>query len=274
MDIQPSWPWLALLLLGAWHGINPGMGWLFAVALGLQEQKRRAVWRALLPLALGHGLAIAAAIVVGALVGLILPVRYLKWLVAVVLVGFGLYRLVRHRHPRWGGMRVGFRDLTVWSLLMASAHGAGLMVLPFVLGTTIPPVVGSNGLLAPVGHHKASTIVASAYASPPVGSDSPDAVCHPGAHGAVTSPGPSPSQGTEAGHAAHTGPLLSGLADGELVGLAASLLHTLGYLLVMGLVAVIVYEKLGLHLLRTMWFNLDLIWAAALILTGLLTPLI
>jgi hypothetical protein len=274
MDIQAPWPWLALLLLGSWHGINPGMGWLFAVALGLQEQKRRAVWRALLPLALGHGLAVAAAILVGVLAGLVLPVKYLKWLVAAALLGFGLYRLARHRHPRWGGMRVGMWDLTVWSLLMASAHGAGLMVLPFVVGTTISPGVASNNLLAPVGHHEAPTIVASAHAAPLVGSGSPEAVCHPGAHGAVASPGPSPSREAEAGHAAHTGPLLSGLTDGRLVGLAATLLHTLGYLLVMGLVAVIVYERLGLRLLRSMWFNLDLVWAAALILTGLLTPLI
>lgn len=274
MDIQAPWPWLALLLLGAWHGINPGMGWLFAVALGLQEQKRSAVWRALLPLAVGHGLAIAAAIVAGGLLGLVLPVRYLRWLVAVVLVGFGLYRLVRHRHPRWAGMRVGFRDLTVWSLLMASAHGAGLMVLPFVVGTTISPGVASNNLLAPVGHHEAPTIVASAHAAPLVGSGSPEAVCHLGAHGAVTSPGPSPFQGVQAGHAVHTGSLLSGLADGELVGLVATLLHTLGYLLVMGLVAVIVYERLGLRLLRSLWFNLDLIWAGALIFTGVLAPLL
>ncbi len=272
MDIQASWPWLALLLLGAWHGINPGMGWLFAVALGLQEQKRRAVWRALLPLALGHGLAIAAAILAGALLGLVLPVRYLRWLVAVVLVGFGLYRLVRHRHPRWGGMRVGFRDLTVWSLLMASAHGAGLMVLPFVVGITVSPVVEGNGLITPVGHYEAPTIVASAYAAAQAESNSPGPVCHLGAHGAVTSPGPRASQG--AGHAAHTGLLFSGLADGELGGLAATLLHTLGYLLVMGLVAVIVYERLGLRLLRSMWFNLDLIWAGALIFTGVLAPLL
>ncbi len=274
MEIQASWPWLALLLLGAWHGINPGMGWLFAVALGLQEQKRRAVWRALLPLALGHGLAIAVAILAGALLGLVLPVRYLRWLVAVMLVGFGLYRLVRHRHPRWGGMRVGFRDLTVWSLLMASAHGAGLMVLPFVVGTTISPVVGGNGLITPVGHRQPSTILASDHAAPPTGSDPLGVVCHPGAHSAVTSPGPRPSQGAEAGHAAHVAALLPGLSDGQLAGLAATLLHTLGYLLVMGLVAVVVYEKLGLRLLRSLWFNLDLIWAGALILTGLLTPLI
>jgi hypothetical protein len=250
------------------------MGWLFAVALGLQEQKGAAVWRALLPLALGHGLAIAAALLLAVLVGLLVPPLYLKWLVAVILLAFGAFRLISHRHPRFGGMRVGARDLTIWSFLMASAHGAGLMVLPFVVGARIPPVLGSNGLVAPMGHHEAPTIIASTHASPLEGSESPEAVCHPGAHGAVALPGPSPSQGAEAGHAAHARPLMSGLAGGELVGLAAALLHTLGYLLVMGLVAVIVYERLGLRLLRSMWFNLDLIWAAALILTGVLTPLL
>lgn len=110
------------------------MGWLFAVALGLQERTGAAVWRALLPLALGHGLAIAAALLVAVLVGLVIPPMYLKWLVVVILLGFGAYRLISHRHPRFGGMRVGARDLTIWSFLMASGHGAGLMLLPFVLG--------------------------------------------------------------------------------------------------------------------------------------------
>ena len=269
-----DWPWVAIVLLGVWHGINPGMGWLFAVALGLQEQKASAVWRALLPLALGHGLAILGALLLAVLVGLVLPPLYLKWMVAAILLMFGAYRLVSHRHPRFGGMLVGARDLTMWSFLMASAHGAGLMVLPFVVGASIPPMLRSNGPVAPMGHHEAPTIIASAHASPLEGSESPEAVCHPGAHGAVASPGPSPSREAEAGHAAHMGPLLSGLTDGRLVGLVATLLHTLGYLLVMGLVAVIVYERLGLRLLRSMWFNLDLIWAVALILTGLLTPLI
>ncbi len=129
-----SWPWAAIGLLGVWHGINPGMGWLFAVALGMQERNGWAVWRALLPLALGHGVAIAAVLLLAGLVGLVVPPLYLKWLVVVILLAFGAYRLATHRHPRFGGMRVGSRDLTIWSFLMAWAHGAGLMVLPFVLG--------------------------------------------------------------------------------------------------------------------------------------------
>jgi hypothetical protein len=270
MDIQASWPWLALLLLGAWHGINPGMGWLFAVALGLQEQKRRAVWRALLPLALGHGLAIAAAILVGGLLGLVLPVRYLKWLVAAVLVGFGLYRLVGHRHPRWGGMRVGFRDLTMWSLLMASAHGAGLMVLPFVMGVAAHSAGTGHEAMRLVAYHQGAHGAGSMTdLSPEAGHPTPH-----GAHEAAQRSGPNPLVGADTGHGVHAAALLSGLPDGQVAGLLAALLHTAGYLLVMGIVAVIVYEKLGLRLLRSMWFNLDLIWAGALILTGMLAPLL
>jgi len=125
--------WHAMAFLGAYHGINPGMGWLFAVALGLQHGHGRGVWRALPPIALGHAVAIAVVVAVAALAGLIVRLDVLKTAVATMLVLFGLYRLWRHRHPRYGGMQVGFCDLVVWSFLMASAHGAGFMVLPFVM---------------------------------------------------------------------------------------------------------------------------------------------
>jgi hypothetical protein len=140
------------------------MGWLFAVGLGLQEQQRRAVWRALLPLAAGHALAIGSAVAVGLAIGAVVPVAVLKWVVAVVLLAFGLYRVFRGRHLRWVGMRVGPRDLTLWSLLMASAHGAGLMVLPFVLGPMrperaighhhheVPGAVAAGGIFASAPH--------------------------------------------------------------------------------------------------------------------------
>jgi hypothetical protein len=212
-----------LLVLGAAHGINPGMGWLFAVALGLQEQERRAVWRALLPLALGHALAIAAVLALAAALGLVLPPRRLQWVVAAALFALGIFHLVRHRHFRWGGMRVGPRDLTIWSFLMASAHGAGLMALPFVLG-------------------------AASHAPAP-------------AHGA-------------AHHAGNVPMVLAGFADTQVLWLMASGVHTFGYLAVTGLVAVVVYEKVGLRLLRTAWVNLDVIWAGALVVSAILTPLL
>jgi hypothetical protein len=125
--------WTALLALGAFHGINPGMGWLFAVALGMQRRSVRGVWRALPPIALGHAVAVAAVVLSAALVGVVVPMPVLKAVVATMLIALGSYRLWRHRHPRFGGMQVGFRDLTIWSFLMASAHGAGFMLLPWVM---------------------------------------------------------------------------------------------------------------------------------------------
>ena len=122
--------------LGAYHGINPGMGWLFAVALGMQAGRASAMWRALPPIALGHAAAVAVVVAIVAGARVALPLDVLKVFIAITLITLGGYRLWRHRHPRFGGMRVGFRDLTIWSFLMASAHGAGLMVVPFVIGTS------------------------------------------------------------------------------------------------------------------------------------------
>ena len=128
-----SWPWIALALLGAYHGLNPAMGWLFALALGLQEKRRSAVIGALLPIALGHAAAITVAILLLRFVQQYFPLNILKWGVAAILFTLGVYRLFRASHPRGAGMRVGGRDLFVWSFLMASAHGAGLMLLPVLM---------------------------------------------------------------------------------------------------------------------------------------------
>jgi hypothetical protein len=205
--------WNAVLLLGAYHGINPAMGWLFAVALGMQQGSARGVWRALPPIALGHMGAVGAVLLIAGLAQTVVPLPIMKLAVAFVLVALGLHHLWRHRHPRFGGMQVGFRDLTVWSFLMASAHGAGLMVLPFVMNMSGPmlPAAGSHG------HH------------------------------AVVLHAPVP------------------WAAALVLGL-----HTLSYLLVLAFAAWLVYRKLGLALLRSAWFNLDLIWAVALVATGLL----
>lgn len=205
-----SWP--ALLALGAGHGVNPGMGWLFAVALGFQRQSRGAVWGALGPLAMGHALAIAAAIAAAGMIGLILPLDALKWGTAGLLVGLGLFRLVRARHIVYGGMRVDGRELAIWSFLMASSHGAGLMVLPLVMG--VPA--------ADHAHYMAAASVID-------------------------------------------------FASIQWSGVVAALVHTAGYLFVTGVIAVIVYERVGLRFLRTAWVNLDLIWAVALVVTGVAT---
>ena len=205
--------WL-MLLLGAYHGLNPGMGWLFAVALGMQEQKGSAVARSLVPIAIG-ALAIGIVVLAAAFLGMTLPLVAIRYFVAAVLVGLGILCLVRHQHPRWVRMQVGFRDLTVWSFLMASAHGAGLMVVPVLLGST---TVEAQGGMA--GHDHMS-----ATASP-------------------------------------------------LAGMLATGVHTIAYLAVTGLVAWVVYRKLGLALLRKTWFNFDLLWAFALVVTGLVTLLL
>ena len=132
--IVAAWPWLALILLGAWHGLNPGMGWLFSVALGLQQRSRRAVFGALLPIALGHALAIGLVVLLVYIVGAVVPSRWLQVGGAATLLVIAIWKLWRARHPNWVGMRVSFWDLTTWSWLMASAHGAGLMVVPVLLG--------------------------------------------------------------------------------------------------------------------------------------------
>jgi hypothetical protein len=206
--------WL-MLLLGAYHGLNPGMGWLFAVALGMQEQKGSAVVRSLVPIALGHALAIGGVVLVAAFLGMRLPLVVIRYCVAAVLAGFGIYCLVRHQHPRWVRMQVGFRDLTVWSFLMASAHGAGLMVVPVLLGSSM---VEAQGGMA--GHNHMSSSAS---------------------------------------------PLAAVLATG---------VHTFAYLALTGLVAWVVYRKLGLALLRKTWFNFDFVWAVALVATGLVTLLL
>jgi uncharacterized membrane protein len=216
--VSESWPWLALAVLGAYHGLNPAMGWLFAVALGLQERRRGAVLQALPPIALGHAVAVLLAVLVIGVAQIMVPLDVLRYVCAGVLILFGLYKLARRRHPRWVGMRVGFRDLTAWSILMASAHGAGLMLIPVLLRLS-------------------STMQIQ------------------GAH----------AHGTHTDHATMTGSATV-LAD-----LAAVGLHTLALFSVMGLIAVVVYEKLGVMILKRTWFNLDLLWAGALVGAGLIT---
>jgi hypothetical protein len=211
-EIGSSALWL-MLLLGAYHGINPGMGWLFAVALGMQEQNGSAVARSLVPIALGHALAIGSVVLAAAFLGMALPQEAIRYFVAAVLFGLGILSLVRHHHPRWVRMRVGFRDLTFWSFLMASAHGAGLMVLPVLLPSRTVEAAGPM-------------------------------TCH---------------------HLAGVGPLTA---------LLATALHTTAYLAVTGLIAWVVYNKSGLAILRKAWLNLNLVWAAALVVTGVVTLLI
>ena len=215
VELSATALWL-MLVLGAYHGLNPGMGWLFAVALGMQEQKGSTVARSLAPIAIGHALAIGVVVAVAEVAGLALPLNVIRWCVAAMLIGLGIYFLMRHWHPRWVRMQVGFRDLMAWSFLMASAHGAGLMVVPvLVRGSTAQ----AAGQIAAQGHNHMS-----AGASP-------------------------------------------------MAGLLATGVHTAGYLAVTGLIAWVIYRKAGLAILRKAWFNVDLVWAAALVVTGVITML-
>ena len=174
-----AWPWMVLAFLGAYHGLNPAMGWLFALALGLQEKRRSAVLRALLPIALGHSTAIGTTILLLRFAEQILPLRTLKWGIAAILFTLGIYRIFRASHPRGVGMRVGGRELFLWSFLMASAHGAGLMVVPVLLAQpmiemahtmvatmpgSFPPLAMSLIVLAVLVHTAALLIVAGVLA--------------------------------------------------------------------------------------------------------------
>jgi hypothetical protein len=110
MTSEATTSWAMLMALGAFHGINPGMGWLFAVALGMQERRRGAVLRALLPLGVGHAMAVAGAVGAALAIGAAIPLTILRWPVAGVLVTFSVMRFFHHWHPRWVSMRVGWRD--------------------------------------------------------------------------------------------------------------------------------------------------------------------
>jgi hypothetical protein len=220
-DVSTSWPWISLAALGAFHGLNPAMGWLFAVALGLQERRLRAVTAALGPIALGHALAIGMAAVVVGMVGLVIPQRLLLALGGGALLGFAAYKVVtRFRHPRWVGMRVTPRELVLWSFLMASAHGAGLMLVPVLAGMRGE---GVSSALAHTDH---------------------------------------------AGHLAHPGNQSPAVSDALLPALAAVGLHSFAMLAVAGAIAVVVYQKVGVEVLRRVWVNLDFIWAGALAIAG------
>ncbi|TMR22989.1 hypothetical protein ETD86_09625 [Nonomuraea turkmeniaca] len=194
----------AVVLLGAFHGLNPAMGWLFAVARGLQERSRDRLLQSIPAIALGHLGSVALVALVVAVTGSLVTGAVLSIGGGVALVAFGLWRLLSTRHFRWVGMRLSLWQLAGWSFLMSSAHGAGLMLLPVLTGLHV-----------------------------------------------------------EGGHAGHA---MSG-------GLGVAALHTLAMFLVAGAVALIVYEIAGLSVLRRAWFNVDRMWAVALVAAGIITLL-
>jgi hypothetical protein len=206
------WPWIAFAAIGAWHGLNPGMGWLFAVSLGLQNRSRLAIFQAMCAIAIGHALSVLAIVGLAFLVGQYVPVAWFGLVAALSLAGLGSWRLIRGRHPRWVGMRVSIRDLTWWSCLMSSAHGAGLMLLPvFLMG-------GSRWCSAASSSTFKSAISLSSFYNSILG------IC----------------------------------------------LHSVSQFVVAGVVAWLIYDVVGLAILRKSWFNVDLIWSCSLIFAGLM----
>jgi hypothetical protein len=132
--------WVTLAVLGVYHGINPAMGWLFAVSRGMQERSRRAVLRSLVPIAIGHEASIALVAMLVLTLSTTTDPTALRYGAAAALVAFGIFRFVKPRaHFRWTSMRVSDRELGVWSFLMSTAHGAGLMIAPVILGLRASP---------------------------------------------------------------------------------------------------------------------------------------
>jgi hypothetical protein len=226
--VSHGWAFVLLGLLGAYHGLNPAMGWLFAVGLGLQERSRRAVLRSLLPIALGHecSILLIAALVLG--LGVVADSTALHVGAGVALMAFGIFRFVKPRaHFRWTKMRVNRRELSWWSFLMSTAHGAGLMVAPVLIGA-------------------GAASSAQADQMPGMTMGSPVAHDH------------------ELMHVQHAALSLPGSALGLL-------LHVTSMVLVMGVVAVVVYDRVGVRVLRRAWLNTEWLWAGAFVLAGVVT---
>ncbi len=209
-----AWPWVAVAILGGYHGLDPSMGWLFAVALGLQEQRRAKVLWSLAPIAIGHLISIAAVVAIIGGLRLFVALELIRPIGAGALILFGLFRFVWPRaHPRWVAMRVNAAELALWSFLMASAHGAGLMLFPILLGMTPHSAHAHHMAMTPAAHVLAQAV-------------------------------------------------------------AVVLVHTGAMMVVMGAIAILIYDYVGLAILRSAWINLDIIWAVALIVAGLLSLLI
>jgi hypothetical protein len=210
-----TWGQIAALAgLGAFHGLNPAMGWLFAVARGMQERSRTVLLRSLPPIALGHLASVAIIAAVVSATESVVAANVVGIVGGLALVGFGLWRLLSQRHFRWAGMRLSEGQLVGWSFLMSSAHGAGLMLLPVL----------TAGVAA-----------------------------------------------GRMGHMAHMAPVAQGTPAAALEGLAAAGVHTLAMFAVMAACAVLVYEFVGVNVLRRAWFNVDKLWAAVMVGAGALT---
>ncbi|HEY7688577.1 MAG TPA: hypothetical protein VH835_07775 [Dongiaceae bacterium] len=133
-DWTPAGLWLAVVASGLYHGVNPGMGWPLALSAGLMEKSPRALAAALWPLSIGHLLAILLVILpFSLLMALAEWQRAIRIVASLLVIGFGVFRLVNRRHPRMLA-RIRPTQLGLWSFAVAIAHGAGLMLVPIYLG--------------------------------------------------------------------------------------------------------------------------------------------
>ena len=168
------WPWVVLAGLGCFHGVNPAMGWLFSVALGLHRHSRKIVALSWIPIALGHAAAVALVLFAVLALGLVLNHAVLSRAAAALLLGWALWHAIRgHRQRLRVGMQTGLTGLAFWSFLMSSAHGAGLMLIPVALplclaGSPSGQLTLSSSLpvaLAAVGVHTAAMLATIAAVS-------------------------------------------------------------------------------------------------------------
>ena len=151
--------WWAVILSGAYHGLNPGMGWPLAVSAALMERKAVAMPKALLLLTTGHLLAMIA---------ILLPFSLMIWLVereyeirliaSFIVIGMGIYLLINSKHPRYLA-RIHPAKLGLWSFLSAIAHGAALMLVPIYLG--ICQIAEDNGNTENAGHLAAQNLMSN-----------------------------------------------------------------------------------------------------------------
>jgi hypothetical protein len=202
MNDAGAWPWIVIAGLGLYHGINPAMGWLFAVALGLHRKSQGVVLLSLVPIALGHAAAVAATLAAFLMLGLVIDHAVLTWLAAAALIAWAAWHaLYGHRQRLLVGMQTGLVGLLAWSFVMASAHGAGLMLMPALMPLCAgAPAAAGTGMMLPA--------------------------------------------------------------------LAAVGLHTAAMLAAITVIAVVVYNWLGVGILRRGWINFDLVWVAALVTSG------
>ena len=162
--------------LGAFHGLNPAMGWLFAVALGLQRQSRAIVMVSLVPIAIGHAASITLVAGLLVMAGILIPHDLARIGSALLLLAWAAYHWrFAHRHRVRFGMQVGLVGLAAWSFLMATAHGAGLMLWPVLMAACSSTTASGTAMATPfaialagLGLHTLAMLITTAFIAVPI----------------------------------------------------------------------------------------------------------